>query len=66
MHRETTAALARDDFWHGVFSHVAALGEKDLGFAIGLAGQLGVGVPLAELARTHLATGLGLTPGDAP
>ena len=50
MHRETTATLARDDFWHGVFSHVAALGEKDLGFAIDLAGQLGVGVPLAERA----------------
>jgi 3-hydroxyisobutyrate dehydrogenase-like beta-hydroxyacid dehydrogenase len=65
MHRDTTAPLASDDFWHGVFSHVAALGEKDLGFAIDLAGRLGVDVPLAELARTHLAPGLGLTPGDA-
>jgi 3-hydroxyisobutyrate dehydrogenase-like beta-hydroxyacid dehydrogenase len=65
MHRDTTAPLASDDFWHGVFSHVAALGEKDLGFAIDLAARLGVDVPLAELARTHLAPGLGLTPGDA-
>ena len=48
-----------------MFSHVAALGEKDLGFAIDLADQLGVDVPLAEHARTHLAPGLGLTQGDA-
>ena len=66
MHRDTTAPLAADDFWHGVFSHVATLGEKDLGFAIDLADQLGVDVPMARLARTHLAPGLGLTPGDAP
>jgi len=65
MHRDTTAPLRPDDFWHGVFSHVAALGEKDLGFAIVLADQLGVAVPLAQHARTHLATGLGLTTGDA-
>jgi len=65
MHRDTTAPLAPDDFWHGVFSHVVALGEKDLGFAIDLADQLGVDVPMARLARDHLATGLGLTPGDA-
>ena len=65
MHRNTTAPLAPDDFWHGVFSHVVALGEKDLGFAIDLADQLGVDVPMARLARDHLAPGLGLTPGDA-
>ena len=37
MHRDTTAPLAADDFWHGVFEHVRALGEKDLSFAIELA-----------------------------
>ncbi len=63
MHRDTTAPLAADDFWHGVFTHVVALGEKDLGFAIDLADQLGVDVPLALHARTHLAAGLGLTEG---
>jgi 3-hydroxyisobutyrate dehydrogenase-like beta-hydroxyacid dehydrogenase len=62
MHRRTTAELAPDDFWHGVFSHVVALGEKDLGFAIGLAEELGVDVPLARHALTHLAPGLGLPP----
>ena len=66
MHRDTTATLEPDDFWHGVFSHVAALGEKDLGFAIRLADQLGVDVPLARLALTDLAPGLGLSTGDTP
>jgi 3-hydroxyisobutyrate dehydrogenase len=60
MHRDTTAPLARDDFWWGVFDHVRALGEKDLSFAIELAATLGVDVPLAELARENLAKGLGL------
>src|SRR5690606_7034256 len=60
MHRESAAALPPDDFWYGVFDHVRVLGEKDLGFAIALADQLGVDVPLAELARTRLGPGLGL------
>jgi 3-hydroxyisobutyrate dehydrogenase-like beta-hydroxyacid dehydrogenase len=61
MHRDTTAPLAEDDFWRGVFDHVRALGEKDLSFAIELAGTLGVDVPLAELSRANLAKGLGLS-----
>jgi 3-hydroxyisobutyrate dehydrogenase-like beta-hydroxyacid dehydrogenase len=61
MHRGTTAPLAEDDFWHGVFTHVVALGEKDLGFAIELADKLGVDVPLAREAKERLAKGLGLT-----
>jgi hypothetical protein len=65
MYRDTTAPLDTDDFWHGVFTHVAALGEKDLGFAIVLADQLGIDVPLARLALTDLAPGLGLT-GERP
>ena len=60
MHRETTAPLEPDDFWHGVMSHVVALGEKDLGFALDLADELGVDVPLARRARADLAKGLGL------
>ncbi|GAA4672133.1 NAD(P)-dependent oxidoreductase [Nocardioides nanhaiensis] len=60
MYRESTAPIARDDFWHGVFGHVADLGEKDLGFAIELAEELGVEVPLAELAHVRLRKGLGL------
>ena len=60
MHRDSTAPLDPDDFWHGVLSHVAALGEKDLGFAIELADDLGVDVPLAREALDRLRTGLGL------
>ena len=60
MHRDTTASLAPGDFWHEVFAHVVTLGEKDLGFAITLADQLGVDVPLARQALTRLAPGLGL------
>jgi 3-hydroxyisobutyrate dehydrogenase len=60
MYRDTTAPLDRDDFWWGVLDHVRALGEKDLSFAIELAGTLGVDVPLAQLARERLAKGLGV------
>ncbi|WP_193604634.1 NAD(P)-dependent oxidoreductase [Nocardioides dongkuii] len=58
--RETTAPIDPADFWHGVMTHVVALGEKDLGFAIELADDLGVDVPLARMARERLAKGLGL------
>ena len=60
MHRDTTAPLAEDDFWFGVFDHVRALGEKDLAFAIALAEELGVDVPLAREALPRLGKGLGL------
>lgn len=60
MLRETTAPIPEDDFWHGVMTHVLALGEKDLGFAIDLADELGVDVPLAREAKERLARGLGL------
>ncbi|MCR1783943.1 NAD(P)-dependent oxidoreductase [Nocardioides carbamazepini] len=65
MHRETTAELDPADFWHGVFSNVNSLGVKDLGFAIALAHELGVDVPLAELAIERLGPGLGLPVEDA-
>jgi 3-hydroxyisobutyrate dehydrogenase len=65
MHRDTTAPLAEDDFWFGVFDHVRALGEKDLSFAIELADTLGVDVPLAREARHRLAKGLGLPVDEA-
>ncbi|NYG58443.1 3-hydroxyisobutyrate dehydrogenase [Nocardioides daedukensis] len=60
MHRDTAAPIDPDDFWFGVFSHVRALGEKDLAFAIELADQLDVDVPLARLASQRLGAGLGL------
>lgn len=60
MYRDTTVPIAQDDFWHGVFDHVRALGEKDLTYAIALADELGVDVPLAREALPRLAKGLGL------
>ncbi len=60
MHRPTTAPVAADDGWFGILDHVRALGEKDLDHAIGLAGRLGVDVPMARFAREHLARALGL------
>jgi 3-hydroxyisobutyrate dehydrogenase-like beta-hydroxyacid dehydrogenase len=60
MHRATTAPLAADDFWHGVFDHVRALGEKDLTFAIALADELHVDTPMAHEALARLGKGLGL------
>jgi len=64
MHRATTAPLAPDDFWYGVFEHVRALGEKDLGYAVELADALGVDVPLAREALSTLGPGLGLPVKD--
>lgn len=58
--RDTTAPIVPADFWHGVMTHVVALGDKDLGFAIELAEQLDIDVPLARQARADLAKGLGL------
>ena len=61
MHRDTTAPLATDDFWYGVFDHVRALGEKDLSFAIELADDTGRRrTARAARARERLAKGLGL------
>lgn len=60
LHRDTTAPIAADDFWHGVFTHVRVLGEKDLRFALALADELEVEVPLARLALDRLGPGLGL------
>ncbi|KAA1429141.1 NAD(P)-dependent oxidoreductase [Nocardioides antri] len=61
MHRDTAAPIEPGDFWYDVFDHVRALGEKDLSFAIALADELGVDVPLAREALPRLGKGLGLT-----
>jgi 3-hydroxyisobutyrate dehydrogenase len=58
--RGTAAPLSAEDFWHPILTHVADLGEKDLRLATELAGDLGVEVPLAELALARLRKGLGL------
>lgn len=60
MYRNSVEPVASDDFWHPILGHVVALGEKDLSFAIALAEELGVEVPLARLALERLAPGLGM------
>jgi 3-hydroxyisobutyrate dehydrogenase-like beta-hydroxyacid dehydrogenase len=64
MLRDTTAPIDPDDFWHGVFTHVRGLGEKDLSLALGLADRLGVDLPLGALALRGLGTGFGVGPGE--
>lgn len=59
MHRDTTAELAPGSFWFTTFDHVRRLAEKDLDFAIAMAEELGVDVPMARIARDRLAPGLG-------
>ncbi|MGV9826452.1 NAD(P)-dependent oxidoreductase [Gordonia sp. NPDC003429] len=60
MLRDTTAPIDADDFWYGVFTHVRALGEKDLSLALDLGAELGVDLPLGTRARADLAAGLGV------
>lgn len=60
MLRDTTAPIDADDFWYGVFTHVRDLGEKDLALATDLGAQLGVELPLGELAMTNLGRWLGV------
>jgi 3-hydroxyisobutyrate dehydrogenase len=68
MLRRDTAPLAPDDPLRPIMEHTAALGAKDLGLALELAGEVGVDLPLATVARARLAEGLGVgepaTPGS--
>jgi 3-hydroxyisobutyrate dehydrogenase-like beta-hydroxyacid dehydrogenase len=60
MLRTSTEPLRPGDDWYDTMRHVRSLGEKDLDLALGLARELGVDLPLASLARVHLAEGLGV------
>jgi 3-hydroxyisobutyrate dehydrogenase-like beta-hydroxyacid dehydrogenase len=60
MLRNTAGPIEEGDFWMGVYEHVWELGKKDLTFAIDLADQQGVDVPLARLSLERLREGLGL------
>ncbi|ASR04661.1 NAD(P)-dependent oxidoreductase [Gordonia rubripertincta] len=60
MLRETTATLDADDPWYGIFTGVRTLGEKDLSLALALADDLGVDLPLGQIALRELAPGLGV------
>ncbi|WP_207840458.1 NAD(P)-dependent oxidoreductase [Williamsia soli] len=60
MLRDSTAPIAKDDFWYDIFTHVRGLGEKDLGLALQLGAELGVELPLGEIALERFADGLGV------
>nr|WP_176475029.1 NAD(P)-dependent oxidoreductase [Dietzia natronolimnaea] len=64
MLRDTTAPIAPDDFWHGVFTHVRGLGEKDLSLALELGQRLEVDLPLGTIALRDLGAGFGVGPGE--
>ncbi len=63
MLRDTTVALAPDDPWFSILSHVRNLGEKDLALALDLGDRFDVDLPLATRALTGLGPGLGVGNG---
>lgn len=63
MLRDTTAAIADDDPWLSILSHVRDLGEKDLALALDLGDRFDVDLPLATRALTGLGPGLGVGAG---
>ncbi len=66
MLRPMTAPLAGDDPLRPILEHVRALGEKDLTLALELGRELGVDLPMAQYARQHFGTGLGLPADPGP
>jgi 3-hydroxyisobutyrate dehydrogenase-like beta-hydroxyacid dehydrogenase len=66
MLRPTTAPIAPDDPLHQILAHVRDLGCKDLTLALRLGAELGVDLPLAQLALERFGPGLGFpNPGGA-
>jgi 3-hydroxyisobutyrate dehydrogenase-like beta-hydroxyacid dehydrogenase len=64
MLRPTTAPMPADDPLRAILEHVRELGEKDLRLALGLGAELGVDLPLAQIAIERLGVGLGLPAGE--
>jgi 3-hydroxyisobutyrate dehydrogenase-like beta-hydroxyacid dehydrogenase len=60
MFRNSVARVEHDDPLYETLAHVRALGEKDLTLALDLGHQLGLDLPLAELALERFADGLGV------
>lgn len=58
--RDDMAPLAPDHWLFDMFTHTRGLGEKDLTLALGLGEDVGVDLPLAQVALQHLADGLGV------
>jgi 3-hydroxyisobutyrate dehydrogenase-like beta-hydroxyacid dehydrogenase len=60
MVRDDMNSLDPENFLYQSFSHARDLGEKDLSLALALGQAMSVDLPLAEIARERLATGLGV------
>ncbi|HUH70297.1 MAG TPA: NAD(P)-dependent oxidoreductase [Mycobacterium sp.] len=60
MVRDDMKPLEPDHFLYQPFLHTRGLGEKDLSLALQLGKAVSVDLPLAEVAREHLAAGLGV------
>ena len=60
MFRNSIARVEHDDPAYETLAHVRALGEKDLTLALELGHQLGLDLPLAEVALERFADGLGV------
>ena len=66
MLRPTTAPIPDTDPLHDILAHVRDLGCKDLTLALRLGAELGVDLPLAQLALERFGPGLGFpNPGGA-
>lgn len=60
MIRRSAGPLAPDDGLTPIFTHTRGLGEKDLALALALAGEHGLDLPFARLAKDHLGAALGV------
>lgn len=58
--RNSVDPLLPGDPWHEPYSHLCALGEKDLALALETAARVGVDLPVAAVACDHLAESFGL------
>lgn len=58
--RDDMSALAPDHWLYNMFVHTRGLAEKDLSLALGLGETVGVDLPLAQVALSRLADGLGV------
>jgi 3-hydroxyisobutyrate dehydrogenase-like beta-hydroxyacid dehydrogenase len=60
MLRDTTGSLPPEDWFRPIMEHTRDLGEKDLQLALDLAAELGVAVPLTDVAARELPAALGV------
>jgi 3-hydroxyisobutyrate dehydrogenase-like beta-hydroxyacid dehydrogenase len=63
MFRDTAQLAGPEDPWHDILSHTRDLAEKDLAFALELGSELGVELPLTQLALERIANALGVPRG---